>query len=261
MNECLNCGKPVKNKFCNVSCQNTYQGSLRANNRYGEFKLFTVECKKCGKSFEVNEREKLFPQKNKYFCSLSCSNSRNWNKEDKEKKRDSYFKNPNNKKKKEFENICKNCDKTFKSFRVKRSFCSLSCVTVYYNNNTNRCQRAGLNSAKVQSESRRSKNEIYFAELCEKEFNVVLTNQPIFNGWDADVIIEDFKIAVLWNGKWHYEKLTKQHSVKQVQNRDKIKINEIKKMKYEPYIIKDLGKYNKNFVEEEFEKLKRYIAD
>ena len=31
-------------------------------------------------------------------------------------------------------------------------------------------------------------------------------NEAIFNGWDADVIIEDIKLAVLWNGKWHYEK-------------------------------------------------------
>ena len=31
----------------------------------------------------------------------------------------------------------------------------------------------------------------------------------IFNGWDADIILTDLKIAILWNGKWHYEKLTK----------------------------------------------------
>lgn len=57
---------------------------------------------------------------------------------------------------------------------------------------------------------------------------------------------------MLWNGKWHYEKITKNHSVKQVQNRDKIKIEEIKKAGYIPYIIKDNGKYNTNKVENEF---------
>jgi len=118
--------------------------------------------------------------------------------------------------------------------------------------------RMGRNSIKVQVESRRSKNEIYFSELCKKQFKTVLTNEPMFNDWDADVILPDYKLAILWNGKWHYEKITKKHSVKQVQNRDNIKIEEIKKMGYTPYIIKDMGKYNPKFVEEQFGKM---VAD
>ena len=81
----------------------------------------------------------------------------------------------------------------------------------------------------------------------------------MFNGWDADIILPDLKIAVLWNGKWHYEKITKKHSVKQVQNRDKIKIQEIIQTGYKPYIIKDMGKYKVNFVKDEFEKFQKYI--
>jgi DNA-directed RNA polymerase subunit RPC12/RpoP len=61
MNKCLNCGKPVKNKYCNVSCQNKHQSSSRANKKYGEFKDFEVECSCCGKKFIVNEREKIIP--------------------------------------------------------------------------------------------------------------------------------------------------------------------------------------------------------
>ena len=71
--------------------------------------------------------------------------------------------------------------------------------------------------------------------------------------------IEDYKIAILWNGPWHYKKITKKHSVEQVQNRDKIKISEIKNKGYIPYIIKDVGKYDKYFVETQFEKLLEYI--
>ena len=56
---------------------------------------------------------------------------------------------------------------------------------------------AGRASAKVQNENRRSKNEIYFCELCENYFNNVKHNEPIFNGWDADVIITDYKLAIL----------------------------------------------------------------
>ena len=68
-----------------------------------------------------------------------------------------------------------------------------------------------------------------------------------------------FEIAVLWNGKWHYEKIKKEHSINQIQNRDKIKIEEIKKCGYIPYIIKDLGKYNLEKVNTEFKNFLDYI--
>src|SRR5438105_380214 len=101
--------------------------------------------------------------------------------------------------------------------------------------------------------SKRSKNEIYFADLCIQYFGIdnVLTNEPIFDGWDADVIIPSLKLAILWNGIWHYQQVRKKHSLKQVQSRDKIKAKIIKKHGFESYVIKDMGKYNKLFVEEQ----------
>jgi len=118
---------------------------------------------------------------------------------------------------------------------------------------------SNMGKKSVKSQSRRSKNEIYFSELCKSYFEHVLCNAPIFNGWDADVILSQHKIAILWNGKWHYEKLTKQHSLSQVQTRDNIKLDEIKNAGYTPYIIKDDGKYNRKFVDDEFEKLKIFV--
>lgn len=111
-------------------------------------------------------------------------------------------------------------------------------------------QRGALKGA--TSNQRRSRNEIYFCNLCEQYFNSVKHNEPIFNGWDADVIIEDIKYAILWNGPWHYRKITEKHSVEQVQNRDRIKLIEIEKAGYTAYIIKDDGDFNKAFVEEQF---------
>jgi len=91
----------------------------------------------------------------------------------------------------------------------------------------------------------------------------VSTNEKYFEMknymWDADVILHDHKIAVLWNGRWHYEQLRKGHSVKQVQARDRIKIRAIEKRGYIPYIIKDMGKHNKKFVEQQFELFKQFI--
>lgn len=119
---------------------------------------------------------------------------------------------------------------------------------------------AGCKSIIIQGDKRRSQNEIYFCHLCENYFKEVKHNIPQFNGWDADVIIEDIKYAILWNGNWHYIEISRKNSLSQIQNRDKIKINEIEKAGYIPYVIEDRGKYNTLFVEEEFNKFIRLIG-
>ena len=118
-------------------------------------------------------------------------------------------------------------------------------------------QRGGLKSVESQSQIRRSKNEILFAEICSKQFKLK-TNYPLFNGWDADIILTDYKIAILWNGKWHYEQIGRS-SLSQIQNRDSIKIREILKMGYYPYIVKDMGKHNPEFVSSQFQLLLSYL--
>lgn len=124
-----------------------------------------------------------------------------------------------------------------------------------------RQSEAGRKSAEAQTANKRSKNEIYFAELCKEKFSEVLENAPIFNGWDADVIIPELSIAILWNGIWHHKKIREKHSLRQVQSRDKIKIKEIKKLNYIPYVIDDLGRYNPEFVEEKFEEFLIWLED
>lgn len=119
----------------------------------------------------------------------------------------------------------------------------------------------GCKGIQHQGDLRRSKNEIEFYKLCEEYFNNVKHNECVFNGWDADVIIEDIKFAILWNGPWHYKQITKSHSVKQTQNRDKIKIKEIENCGWTPYIIKDMGKANKNFVKEKFDEFLKYLKE
>ena len=139
--------------------------------------------------------------------------------------------------------ICSVCGKTFE-YDSPRKCCSKECLHKTF-------VKAGQKSAMKQN--KRSKNEIYFAELCMNYFQNVLCNAPIFNGWDADIIIKDYKVAVLWNGIWHYKKITKKHSIKQVKNRDAIKIHEIRECGYKEYIIKDLGSFDKKFVELQFD--------
>jgi very-short-patch-repair endonuclease len=64
-------------RWCNKNPNSTdSKWSNGADSRLGIFSDFSVNCCKCNKEFTVNEREKLFPKKEKYFCSRSCANSR-----------------------------------------------------------------------------------------------------------------------------------------------------------------------------------------
>lgn len=119
----------------------------------------------------------------------------------------------------------------------------------------------GKLSAELQSDTHRSKNEILFGKLCKSKFVRVIFNKRMFNGWDADIILLENKIAILWNGNWHRKKITKSHSVAQVKNRDRLKLDEIRKMGYTPYVIDDEGRYNYSFVNDEFEKLIIFIEN
>lgn len=260
-------------KFCSVRC------SVLAHK-----KIHQLHCEECGKEIEVKDSEYRRTESKHFFCSRSCSakyNNRLREKPSEEVKKKTsesllaYYRSkfgenyePKNKNINyttlRKEHVCLVCGKVYhlNENGATRMFCSRECLDEYRTNRKKylsedaikKLSTAGKNSAKVQGENRRSKNEKYFCELCEKYFKDVKHNEPIFNGWDADVIIEDIKVAVLWNGKWHYQKIKEAHSVKQVQNRDNIKIKEIKNCGYTPYIIKDMGKYKPQFVEDEFKK-------
>lgn len=152
---------------------------------------------------------------------------------------------------------CDLCKTPYESYKEKQKFCSRICSSKNAISKITK-EQLSLNGRKaVQANNKRSKNEILFADLCIEKFKNVITNEPMFNGWDADVVLLDLKIAILWNGNWHHKKITKSHSVKQVQNRDLIKIKEIINMGYTPYIINDYGKANKLFVIEKFNEFLR----
>ena len=93
-----------------------------------------------------------------------------------------------------------------------------------------------------------------FASLCAEKFDGVITNERMFEGWDADVIIPSIKVAILWNGPWHYKQISKTSSLLQIQNRDKLKLAAIFRSGYVAHVIKDMGKHNPEFVKIEFEK-------
>ena len=266
--------------------------NIKANPKYQK-KEYTFKCKKCGKIYTLILNENQY-NNGKYskYCSKSCANSHiNENNEGVTKnlkifkkcnicgkdtlvsaqlsnnkvKCDTCKQNQYNILPTESYKICNICNKHYKyilGINTKK-FCCKECQMEYHENKLKYLsietrntfsETARKNIAKMEN-IRRSKNEIYFCELCEKYFKNVEHNLPLFNGWDADIIIHDIKYAIMWNGKWHYEEMNfkgSHQSLAQIQNRDKIKEKEILNYGYKLYIIKDMGGYNKKFVEKEF---------
>ena len=256
--KCLNCGKEVKNKFCNVSCQNLYKGKCNKI----KYETNPKYCANCGKTIDWEHRYSK-------FCCKKCSTSYN-NKLRGSRTLETKLKISETLKNKYNDDIQKNkkiricgvCGNEYyynKGINTKK-FCSKDCSEFYRKNKKSflsedailKLSESGKKSVNIQGDNRRSKNEIYFYELCKNKFKNVVHNERIFNGWDADIILHDQKIAVLWNGSWHYKSIKSGTSLEQIQNRDNIKISEIIKCNYTPYVIKDMGKYNKKFVETEF---------
>jgi hypothetical protein len=119
---------------------------------------------------------------------------------------------------------CKNCIKFFKIKQVQKI-----------------AHLGGIKGGKASAakQVRRSKLEIKLYELCKPHFNLQ-NNIPIANGWDADILLMDYKIAILWNGPWHYKEMNfGTHSLSQVVNRDVIKIIEFEKIGWEVLIYED----------------------
>lgn len=241
---CKECGKEYKlfltekqynsskySKFCSISCVRSYASKCASSD------LKEAKCIDCGKIIYISNRASI--------KNCRCNECKFIHSEPIKK--------------------CIVCGKEFRRHNCK--CCSEECSNEYKKNRKkylsketlNKLSETGKKSAYIQSENRRSKNEIEFYKLCENYFSNIEHNKPIFNGWDADIIVHDIKYAILWNGKWHYEQITKSHSVKQVQNRDKIKINEIQNYGYTPYIIKDMGSYNLEFVKEKFNEFIKYL--
>jgi hypothetical protein len=246
-----------------------------------------LNCKICNKEFKKDQKEIDKSKSGYHFCSHSCSAiySNKYRADITQETRDkisvgmkNHIKNNTNKMLKEDKDkiknntilikdkveftvingsrrlikilICKNCKKEFKG--TWRLTCSNQCLKIIQ-------IKAGLSSQ--ESQPKRSKGEILFYELCCKYFKneSVLSNPSMFidknnNKWDMDIVIPKYKIAIAYNGIYHYQQIGTKHKLKQVQSRDNIKKQIVFNNGYIFYEIKDLGKYNIYFVYKEFHK-------
>jgi len=147
------------------------------DNKLGEYKIFIVNCNRCNKLFEVIEREKQFPLKEKYYCSRHCANSKIVSKELKEKisnsaKISEKVINANKKRRKYKERYCLECNKLFYNHN-KYSFCNVNCKKAY--------TLKHKNPIKPKSE-----NENYYVYRRKCNFIFALNNFP--NEFDFSLI-------------------------------------------------------------------------
>jgi len=154
MNKCLACGKPVKNKYCNVSCQNSHQQKNKKRTKEqlekqkqtvkDKWKSFVVNCYKCDKEIKISEYNVDKPKKEKYYCSISCANSHERSEESKLKTSNSIKKLITSghapgflskyenisiiENKQKYKKTCLLCNKEFITINENKKFCSRKCA-------------------------------------------------------------------------------------------------------------------------------------
>lgn len=226
---CLHCSCTIPyakrhNKFCSQTCSGTYNNTIRdkvsrerqretVTATYNVMKQAGVTQKICKISF-CNVCNKLIKNSHDLVC-------RQCHEDNLALKLTS----------------CTVCGEKVK--RYNRRTCSSVCLhTARMRSGT----RGGLASVKKMNGARRSKDEVQLFKLCSEEYsNITANDTSITNGWDADILLHDYKIAVMWNGPWHYRDMPglKNHSLSQVQNRDRIKIKEFNSVGWKVLVFED----------------------
>ena len=111
---------------------------------------------------------------------------------------------------------------------------------------------SGRKGGKISAAKRckRSKNEKYFFKLIKYKFPEATHNARLFNGWDADIVLPAQKVAIHWNGNWHYNPIFGKKYLRKIKIRDSLRYNAIIKSGYKNIIIKDTNnRLNKEFVQ------------
>ncbi len=152
---------------------------------------------------------------------------------------------------------CKICNKKIKSKRNSPKICkNLNCIK--------ECGRISAKSGWLnnkRTKTKRSKSECLLSDKLKIIFPDLTCNTFMFSGgFDADIVIPSLKLAIHWNGPWHYRPIIS------TEHFDKIRLRDIRRYKsieldgYKNYIIKDeTGIFNSKFVEIEYEKLINFI--
>ena len=210
-------GAHVRNCGSNPKKSSFIESIQKSKNQIKSIRILT--CIDCKSEYKLNLTDYTFLH-GKYtkFCSRSCANTRVHTpitKNNISKGVSAYNKlHPKPEKLKIFvTRKCKECNTEFIcNTKSKRKYCSNRCI--------------GSRGGKASSQKRitRSKDEIVLYNYIQNVIPNTEHNTIITDGWDADIVLRDKKIAILWNGPFHYKEMGfSNHSLRQVQNRDKLK--------------------------------------
>lgn len=219
------------------------------------------KCLNCNKEFS----EKYSKWSNGNFCSKKCArqfSSKEKRKEINEKVSKTlkeYFKthkHPHLGKvspKKGIRNLidwkCPQCGKIIKLtpyIASKRKFCCGTCRNNF--NNKNICGT----TSKAES--------ILYNEIIKKfpKLNVIRNDRIILNGLELDIYLPELKIAIEWNGVFHYKDVHKNKKLELIKNKDLLKEQMCKELGINLIVIKDLTS-NKKFILEKVNEIVSYI--
>jgi hypothetical protein len=213
-----------------------------------------LKCPGCTQTFEV------WPSSEQKYCTTTCKHNH-----------------------RTFSCNCKHCNK---ELRLKRSYkqtkngfyyCSKKCriadstiqVTCQCGKKFNRwkahatrstyqyCSRKCYNNHKVFTS--RSKNEVLLFEKLKEIFPTAKSNFRL-KTYEADIVINDFKFAIHWNGIHHYKPIYGIEYLQRIQERDKKRYLAYQEAGFQNYIIKDLGPHSPKKVQSEFNNLLKQLA-
>ena len=226
----------TKNDFCSQKCKGN-------KNKLGEI----LNCKNCNTP-TYKSKSDLLKNKN-HFCCHKCSSCyynslRTPMKEEQKMKISNTLKN----KYPSTNSYCIICKKHFKGTFKGKKTCSVNCLKLRQIENG----KNWINNSTVNRRGR-SRNEGYFAKLIKNDISNVITNKRMFNGFDADIILLDQKIAIHWNGPFHYRQIFTEEHFNNIKHRDELRYEEIKKCGFTNYIINDSDNKGFNKAKVEYE--------
>lgn len=236
--------------FCSSKCQ----GILKKKD------YVNLTCHLCKAHFSLipSEFEKRSKKTSKLCCSQQCANKINIHRSEETRKKvsetlkrkyaEGIIIHPRPLKNKA-PYICSFCSKEFIS-KKKRSTCSKEC---YKNLLPSIGRKGGRVTSSLEFHKRnRSSNEKMFFTKIKEIYPDAIANKRLFDGWDADIIIPSQKLAIHWNGVWHYKSVMGNELLERVQQKDKLRYEAIEKHGYKNYIIQDLGPMNEEKVTKEY---------
>lgn len=264
MNNCLNCKKIVKNKFCSNKCQREYELNKNPN----PLASHTVKCFNCEKEFQVLEKINSFPTKEKYYCSRSCANSRKWNDEHKKKlskicKNSEKVKiaNKNLKRTKRKDKIEKKCPVCENKFKVHPSnsntiYCSRTC----YLNDEGAKYRSGGRGGLREGLGTGKKRGMYKGYYCDSSWELAFVIYNLEHNIKFERNLQDFKY--IHNGKekkYYPDFIMENNNYLEIKgyfrDTDFLKIQQfpyklevMDKIKMKPVLEYVKNKYGKNFI-------------